>query len=310
MLVLAGVNRNVGAMNAWIETTDGRRIPVESNCHFGRLSSNEVRLTSAGASRRHAHIHAQEMDGHLEYWLADLGSTNGTLLNGKRITIPTRLKSGDGIRIGDEEFTFKMEFNVFGSTVDTEIPPTVPVRASQQCWFLMVDVKGYTSLSTHLATDMLAQKVGTWICRCRDLIESNGGVVDKFLGDAIFAYWVHGDDRSRIVARVVRQLSALQQVRDPDFRLVLHRGPATISGGAGGADNLTGTDVIYVFRMEKVCSKLGLDSIVSAAALAALPPELSCEPVGLHPLDGFPGAHPFHKLAALQQRSRTPFAST
>ncbi|MCX6953436.1 MAG: hypothetical protein NTV51_14905, partial [Verrucomicrobia bacterium] len=90
----------------------------------------------------------------------------------------------------------------------------------------------------------------------------------------------------------------LQRARDPDFRLVLHHGLASISGGAGGADNLSGADVIYVFRMEKVCSKLGGDSIVSAAALAALPPECRCEPAGAHALDGFPGVHDLHRLAA------------
>jgi adenylate cyclase len=297
MLVLSGRGHNVGAMKAWIETPDGRRIPVESNCHFGRLSSNEVRLSSAGASRRHAHIHAQGMSGHVEYWLADLGSTNGTLLNGKRITIPTRLKSGDGIRIGDEEFMFKMEFNFSGPALDTETPPTVPLRASQACWFLMVDIKGYTALSARLATDVLAQKVGTWICRCRDIIEAGGGVVDKFLGDAIFAYWINDADRPAAVAQAIRQLAGLQQAQDPEFRLVLHRGLATISGGAGGADNLSGTDVIFVFRMEKVSSKLGVRSIVSAAAVEALPADLTCEPVGSHPVDGFPGVHPFYTVA-------------
>jgi class 3 adenylate cyclase len=255
-----------------------------------------VRLISSSASRRHAHIHAQQSDNRIEYWLADLGSTNGTLLNGRRVTIPSRLKSGDGIRIADEEFVFKMEFNAFGSAAETEIPATVAVRANQRCWFLMVDIKRFTALATQLETNLLAQKVGTWLRQCRDIIESGGGVVDKFLGDAIFAYWVHDDSRPALVAAAVRQLVQLQQARDPDFRLVLHYGLASISGGAGGADNLSGSEVIYVFRMEKVCSKLGDDSIVSAAALAGLPPDCPCEPVGSHPLDGFPGVHPLYRF--------------
>jgi class 3 adenylate cyclase len=283
-------------MNAWIETADGNRIAVESNCHFGRAAINEVRLNSPGASRRHAHIHAQQADNHVEYWLADLGSTNGTLLNGKRVTIPCRLKSGDGIRIVDEEFVFKMEFNAFESALEAEFPPTVPVRASRQCWLLMVDIKRYTSLATQLETDVLAQKVGTWLRQCRDIVEAGGGVVDKFLGDAIFAYWMHGEGTPTAVAKAVRELSALQRGRDPDFRLVIHHGLASITGGAGGADNLSGSDVIYVFRMEKVCSKLGDDSIVSAAAAAALPADCRCEPVGAHALDGFPGTHPLFRL--------------
>ncbi len=285
-------------MNAWLEAPDGTCIAVEANCQFGRIPSNQVRLTSPGASRRHAHIHAQQADGQVEYWLADLGSTNGTLLNGKRVTIPMRLKSGDGIRVGEEEFIFRMKFNPFVSAADTEVPPTIPVRSSHRCWFLMVDIKRYTALALQLETDVLAQKVGTWLRQCRDAIEGGGGVVDKFLGDAIFAYWVHHDDSAAAVANTARELVKLQQERDPDFRLVLHHGFATILGGAGGADNVSGTDAIFAFRMEKVCSKLGTDSIVSAAAAGALPADCRCEPMGAHVLDGFPGEQPLFRLAS------------
>lgn len=284
-------------MNAWIETPDGSTIPIGANCHFGRLPSNEVRLISAGTSRRHAHIHAQQAEGRVEYWLADLGSTNGTLLNGKRVTIPCRLKSGDGIRLGDEEFIFKTAFNPFDTGADIDLPPTIPVRASQRCWLLMVDIKRYTALATQLEASVLAPKIGTWLRCCRDVIESRGGVIDKFLGDAIFAYWLEREDTPTAVAHAVRELTALQHARDPDFRLVVHHGLASISGGAGGADNLGGPDVIYVFRMEKVCSGRGEDSIVSAAAAAALPPDVQCEAIGSHALDGFPGLHPLYKLS-------------
>ena len=65
-------------MNAWIETSGGDKIGLEGNCYFGRSSVNTVRLQSPGASRRHALIHSQQSDLGTEYWLADLGSTNGT----------------------------------------------------------------------------------------------------------------------------------------------------------------------------------------------------------------------------------------
>jgi class 3 adenylate cyclase len=60
-------------------------------------------------------------------------------------------------------------------------------------------------------------------------------------------------------------------------------------GGAGGADNLSGPDVIKVFRMETVCSKLEVDSILSSQAVTALSGALFCDSLGEHPLDGFSG---------------------
>ncbi len=100
------------------------------------------------------------------------------------------------------------------------------------------------------------------------MIEPAGGVVDKFLGDAIFAYWKQDALAPMRVGESLKKLAEMQAARDPDFRLVLHFGPAVMAGGAGGADNLSGPEVISVFRMEKVCSGLGNDSIVSESARA------------------------------------------
>lgn len=64
----------------------------------GRLSSAHLRLDDAKVSRIHAVIEASG-DGS-GYSLIDMGSAEGTLLNGKR-TSKAELKSGDEIRIGD-----------------------------------------------------------------------------------------------------------------------------------------------------------------------------------------------------------------
>ena len=284
-------------MSAWIEKNDGSRITVEANCYFGRSNANTVHLQSPGASRRHAHIHTQQAEGGLEYWIADLGSTNGTLRNGKRLTIPCRLKAGDVITILDESFVFRLEEESARASVETDAPATELVRARQLCWLLMLDIKRYTNLSRQLDTDTLGLKVGTWLRQCRDAIESAGGVVDKFLGDAIFAYWKQGPEAPNLVGRALHQLGELQRRRDPDFRVVLHYAPVTLEGGAGGANNLSGPEVIYTFRLEKVCAALQSDSIVSEPARAALPATHPCEPLGAHPLDGFPGTHAVHRLA-------------
>jgi len=283
-------------MNAWIETPEGNKIAVESDCYLGRAQSNTVCLHSRLASRRHAHIHCQNSEAGTEYWLADLGSGNGTLRNGKRITIPCRLKSGDSISILDEVFVFRAESPIDTRQSITADPVTIKLRTAKQCWLLMVDIKNFTSLSNNLDTDSLSLKVGTWIRQCRDTIESNGGIVDKFLGDALFAYWNQGELAAEQIGLVLKSLFALQQGRDPDFRIVLNFGPVTMEGSEGGADNVSGPEVIRTFRMEKVCSRLALDSIVSDPASEGLAGIISSTPLGNHTLDGFSGSHSMNTM--------------
>jgi predicted component of type VI protein secretion system len=69
----------------------------------GRLSTNDVVLADPNVSRRHAEL---RRDG--EQWvLVDLGSTNGTLVNGK-LAREHEIKDGDKLSFGTTEVIFKL----------------------------------------------------------------------------------------------------------------------------------------------------------------------------------------------------------
>ena len=73
----------------------------------GRSPEAQVRLMEEGVSRKHARI-IRTLEGKFE--LSDLGSTNGTYLNGTRLAGPGRLDEGDRVQLGGQcslRFTFK-----------------------------------------------------------------------------------------------------------------------------------------------------------------------------------------------------------
>lgn len=74
----------------------GDTFPVRPVTSLGRDLANTIVLPDSGASAEHALISMRE--GH--WWLEDLGSTNGTFLNGARIDQPTIIAPGDVIRVG------------------------------------------------------------------------------------------------------------------------------------------------------------------------------------------------------------------
>ena len=71
---------------------------------LGRGDQADIRLQDSFASSRHARL---EPHGELIV-LEDLGSTNGTLLNGEPLRGPQPLHAGDRIRIGDCEFSYEL----------------------------------------------------------------------------------------------------------------------------------------------------------------------------------------------------------
>jgi predicted component of type VI protein secretion system len=101
---------------------------------LGREAINDIPLADPEVSRRHARITYQEG----RYVLEDLGSTNGTFINGRRIANPTFLNEGDIIDVGELfSFTFQGGAGDLGATFleplatdadkATEILPGSPV---------------------------------------------------------------------------------------------------------------------------------------------------------------------------------------
>lgn len=73
----------------------GQRLEPEGELVIGRQGA-AVTIEDSELSRRHAAV--RPVDGGIE--IEDLGSLNGTFVNGRRIEAPTRLAGGDSVKLG------------------------------------------------------------------------------------------------------------------------------------------------------------------------------------------------------------------
>jgi adenylate cyclase len=122
----------------------------------------------------------------------------------------------------------------------------------------------------------LAQHLGVWFREAGNLVQKNGGIVDKFIGDALLAYWggceSDGADCAATL-RIARELLALAAtVKWSDgqpFRvgIALHYGVVTC--GNVGLDaqrdaTIIGDAVNTVFRLESLMKELDRQILFSA----------------------------------------------
>jgi hypothetical protein len=93
------------ARQARLISSDGRQFAVAiGSTVIGRGEGAQVRLADVGISRQHARL---DYDGS-RMVLTDLGSTNGTTVNGNRITAAA-LQHGDVIQLGTTTLTFRLD---------------------------------------------------------------------------------------------------------------------------------------------------------------------------------------------------------
>ncbi|HET9076896.1 MAG TPA: DUF3662 and FHA domain-containing protein [Acidimicrobiales bacterium] len=86
---------------------DGSRIELgASPVSIGRLPECTVVLSDPNVSRRHAEIRPAR-DGQGDYEVADLGSTNGTKVNGMPLTGARTLRPGDQVTLGATTIAFE-----------------------------------------------------------------------------------------------------------------------------------------------------------------------------------------------------------
>ena len=81
----------------------GTSLGVSDGATFGRGAGADIHVEDPYASSAHARIFARNGVMYVE----DMGSTNGTYLNGRQLRKPEKLDSGDVIRIGDSEYRYQ-----------------------------------------------------------------------------------------------------------------------------------------------------------------------------------------------------------
>ncbi|HUH05278.1 MAG TPA: FHA domain-containing protein, partial [Kofleriaceae bacterium] len=101
---------------------DQRRLEFDkSEVTIGRVQGNDIILPKGNVSKRHARIVLK--DG--KFIIVDLKSTNGTYVNGRKITSPLVVKDSDKIYIGD--FILGVdEASIGGGLPAFEPPPREP----------------------------------------------------------------------------------------------------------------------------------------------------------------------------------------
>jgi class 3 adenylate cyclase len=193
----------------------GRRIRIAERLTVGRGADAGLLIDDPEISRAHAAF--RPTDDGLE--LQDLGSMNGTWVNGERIITSTPLAPGDVVKIG----TTRIEVLSAGGgrVVPAQRPSPTPVEAEDELRpvsVLFADIVGSTQLAERLEPEDFAALIGGCVDRMCRAVEHFGGVIDAYMGDGIAAFFgfpaATEDDAQRAACAALSVVKAIDTYAD------------------------------------------------------------------------------------------------
>jgi len=252
---------------------------------IGRGQGNDIIVESTWVSRQHAMVQIEENG---TVYALDMGSANGTMVNGQRIVTPTPLRSGDLVQLGGKStLTFLQNYTVPLAAPDDpeEMEQTIAVVTRTQVTVLICDIRRFTALSEQIGDQKVSAIIRLWCQKTNEMVAQHQGRIDKFIGDAAMAIWAKGSNLQQSVhlaltcaARIAAMTRELGD-RTPGLPWPLAIGAAlntgeAISGNIGVDGNrdytVIGDTINVAFRLEGLTSTLGKDLLIGSDTAAQL----------------------------------------
>jgi adenylate cyclase len=257
---------------------------IENTATIGRTADNTVALPGNHVSRQHAIVRCHNA---YQYQIMDLGSRNGTFVNDQRVIMPIVLEPGARVRIADYELVFDQ---VPGDQPGEHMDATLAAMSHETSHailsvaLLVCDIRGFSPMAEKLGDRRIAQVLGQWFRDIGNAVQSSGGINDKYIGDAVLAYWPARDQVGTEcatcldVALTILELAATRTWAETEqpFRIgiALHFGRVTSSniGQVAVRDaTIIGDAVNTAFRLEGVMKQLNQALVISQDFVTVLP---------------------------------------
>jgi adenylate cyclase len=260
-------------------------------CRLGRGFENSIVLNDNLSSREHAMIRRNASGFCI---LTDLGSRNGTRLNGRPVATAVQLTDGDVLQIGEQRLYFCQDKSLLdldtGATSDKSSAATQFLLSETLITVLVVDIRGFTMLSQILGEKRISEMMAEVFRGAGEILEQKKAWSQKYIGDAIMAVWAHSNDRitAADLLRVFDVIGEFQDLFRPmqkqfdllkplEFGCGINTGFASIGniGSASSSDfTALGDSVNKAFRLESATKGSGFNILMGDRVLEYLSPAL------------------------------------
>jgi adenylate cyclase len=161
---------------------------------------------------------------------------------------------------------------------------------------LFSDIRGFTGIAEHMPPEKLGEMLGQYLEAMTEVVFTHGGLLDKYIGDAVMAFWgapVSTDDHATLCCRAALDMMAeLERLNrgwadvglpQLGIRIGINSGMAIV-GNFGSSQRFSytavGDTVNLASRLEHLNKEFGTGVLISGDTRAAIGDEFVCREVG------------------------------
>jgi class 3 adenylate cyclase/tetratricopeptide (TPR) repeat protein len=175
------------------------------------------------------------------------------------------------------------------TTAPASNPATSPAAERRFVSVLFVDLVGFTPFAEERDAEAVRETLDRYFGLARLAVERHGGVIEKFIGDAVMAVWgtptAHEDDAERAVRAAFELVDAARGLGDGvQARAGIMTGEAAVTIGAEGQGMVAGDMVNTASRLQSVAPAGTV--LVSESTMNAAKASIAFESVGAQELKG------------------------
>jgi adenylate cyclase len=173
-----------------------------------------------------------------------------------------------------------------------ERPESMLVGDSRILAVLFSDIRGFTRISESMAPEQIVESLNTYFTEMVDIVLKRNGIVDKYIGDAIMAFFgapvKHDDDVSQAVHTGFDMLETLEvfnsrqaRRKRPQFRIGIGLNYGVVTIGNIGSEKkmdytVIGDMVNLASRLEELTKIYDVPFLVSESVYAKVKKEMPC----------------------------------
>jgi adenylate cyclase len=201
-----------------------------------------------------------------------------------------------------------------------------PEGAERELTIIFIDMRGFSTVTEGMPPDRVVHLVNTWLSALAEALVDAGATIDKFMGDAVMAFWNAPIARPDHAQAGLRALSGIETAAaranavlvaeglpPVSFGIGLNTGAASV-GLMGSRDRLSytaiGDSVTLAARLEGLTRIYGVPNCVGDATVAHLPEGLRAVQLDLIAAKGLTEAAPVHLVLPATTPGLDDFAAT